>query len=247
MLKRVMIGLCAISVVAILWTEASAGCRRLPQPNGTVLCSANIPGSVTNILGTVTTQNLNSPEIDVDWQNKFELFGRETEGFPDCDPGSLDPDCGLKGKLICRKGGAKKTIDHTISQAADGITLPLRATKDIKCVLVKNGECLVTLTAIKVDVTSCTSCTPKCVATFGPGWAFHEFIPTKFNAVAASCSQDYETSSCPGQEIFIAESVNLVGGVYQAAQLNDEVYREDCDEGICPPPDEYCPYEECTF
>jgi hypothetical protein len=231
MFKRVIVGLCAISVIAMWWTEVSAGCRRIPQPNGTVLCSTKFPGSVTDILGTVATHNPDRPFIDDNWQNKFEVWGRANCAYPD----SLDDTCDLQGTLICKKGGSKKTTAHTISQATDGITLPLRATKDNKCLLLKNEECLVTLTAITVDVTSCSSCTPKCVATFGTGWTFHAFIPTAFNAVSASCSEDYYYGSCDGEEIFIVERVNLVGGAYQATQLPDSVYRGDCTDGFCQP------------
>jgi hypothetical protein len=195
-------------------------------------------------LSTLTTPNPDRPDIDVDWENKFEIWGREG-----CDnPDQLDETCGLKGNLVCQKGKHKKTTGHTISQEEDNITLPLRATKDIKCLVTKHGECLLTATTITIDVTGCLSCTPKCVEKFGPGWTFREFIPTAFNSVSASCSEEYDFDSfpsCNGQEIFLPEKQVLVGGTYQTTQQPDTIYRTDCTDGFCQPDDYYC--EECSF
>jgi hypothetical protein len=84
------------------------------------------------------------------------------------------------------------------------------------------------------------------VAKFGAGWTFREFIPTAFNGVSASCSEEYdEDGSCSEEEIFIVERLALVGGLYKATQLPDNVYRNDCMDGFCQPDDYYCFDEDC--
>jgi hypothetical protein len=227
MFKRVMIGLFAMSVVAMWWTEATAGCRII---GGTRVCASYIPGSIALIFETevISPPNPNRPIITEDWETKFEVWGREN-----CDdPKSLDPNCDLKGTLICRKGGSKKSTQHTI-RAPEQILLPLRTIEDIDCILIQDGECLTTRTTIEVHV-PCLGCDQKCKDKFGHHWTFHDFKDPEFNAVAAGCSDYDEDGSCPDQEteVFLVEQVED----FEEVTLDDEIYREDCIDGLCEPP-----------
>jgi len=92
MFKQVIIGLFAITVVALMWTEADAGCTKI---NGKRVCASWITGSE---ICKVKTKKLDNADCSLGPCPEVECTVFGTVG-PGCDT-TLDPTCDIDGILF---------------------------------------------------------------------------------------------------------------------------------------------------
>jgi hypothetical protein len=183
MVKFTMIGLFTVSVVSLLWTEATAGCRRIPQPNGTVICASYTRGSIKAIVLTNVPKKPTpgSAEINKDSQVRVELSD-------------------IEGQVVCKKSTNNHHWHHgSDSERFDFSLEALAATKDVKCLFT---TCVAQIT-FDIGKKSCPESHPVHLET----------IVDSFDAVARACEKPFKIFKegkwyevfCPAKEISIEE------------------------------------------
>jgi hypothetical protein len=184
MFKRAMIGLFAISVVAMLWTEANAqGCpfefTYCFDAGGSLICGCYNEGSLIAI-GRITCPTSDPGCIKAPVTLNAEFFGTvEDPAIPSgpCEP-TFNKECAMTGTLDCNGVSTPTTLFPSDDpNNHPNVTFPLTATAHKSC---NSGSC--TLTAV-VDLGNCAGNAANCCHNCCPSGTPHmTFTPSSFNA-----------------------------------------------------------------
>lgn len=241
MLKQIMIGLCTLSLVAILWSEADAACLKWRTLGGSKTCVSWSTGSEVCDATSTGVGNVNDCDETLGTCPTLtcSAFGTVDPGNGSCDPNTIDPDCNLQGVAFCvnKAGNARKAQGQPFTLEAF-----LSATEDIDA-CTKNGKCLNTISLnpeLSDDI---------CI---NPNWQFLTFTAQVFNAEVVVCPGGYDTTdqccdtadringgttcAVPGSEATLAQrcTVNLTN-----YRPGDKILYDCCDltalvNGQCP-------------
>lgn len=208
MFKQVIIGLLVTSAIALLWTDANAGCVNI---GGTRLCADWITGSeicVDSVTGLGNIKNctpgVNCPVVTC------SAFGTIPLGSNSCT-NNFDPnrtDCGISGIAFCvnkpgnssNANGNPFILDAVLTGIADITTCD------------KNGRCR---TSIELEPGNCPDC---CI---NPNWHLLTFTAGEFNAEAKVCPGGYDT------EGKCCSSTDRNGGLC-ISTTTETIYRQLC-------------------
>lgn len=167
MFKRVMIGLFAISVVTMLWTEAHAqvncpfGWAYCFRVGGSDVCGCYNQGSIIAV-GSIACPTNDPQCIQAPVNFAVKLFGNvPTRDASSCD---FNPDCGMKGTLYCDDDEGTPTIlfpPHAkpLSRPTDNVAhvaFPLTGQANMDCT---SGACM---TRFEIDVNECSDNAANC-------------------------------------------------------------------------------------
>lgn len=166
MFKRAMIGLSAISVVAMLWTEANAACPfDFPScggVGGSEICECYNEGGSIIAVGSIACPTNDPQCIKAPVEFAVELFGNvPTQGAPSCD---FNPNCGMRGTLHCDDDEGTPTIlfpPHAVPLSPPTVNVahvafPLTGKANMDCT---SGFCM---TSFEIDVNECSDDAANC-------------------------------------------------------------------------------------
>ncbi len=174
MIKRLMISLFAMGLIAIAGSEVNAGCANI---GGTRMCASWITGSeicsVSIQGGGSCTPGVDCPIVTC------SVFGTTNLGDGLCDPNTLDPECGLTGTSFCINPATKASKAQGNSFTLNQSLVQLPLTKTSECQL-HGSQCT---TSNEVDIAD-ADC-PECCA--NPNWILVTFTSPDFNAEVCGC------------------------------------------------------------
>jgi hypothetical protein len=221
--KRVIVGLFAISMVAMLWIEASA--QNCPFDfaycfpiGGSEICGCYGEGSLI-AAGSITCND--GPEC-IKSSVKFDVQVFGTVPDPAIPPSGSGPcsgtpfgappynkECAMIGRLDCGNGPTETTLypfDDPVH--TPNVTFPLTGKANLNCT---SGSCI---TTIEIDVGKCdgnaANCCPNCCPR-GTSQSQITFTPTSFN-VSETYSQNSGAKTGPSQVNVASGDCSLVGG-----------------------------------
>jgi hypothetical protein len=182
MIKRLMISLFAMGLIAIAGSEVNAGCTNI---GGTQVCAKWITGSeicaVTMKGGGSCTPGVDCPVVTC------SVFGRTDLGDGLCDPTTLDPECGLAGTSFCVNPDSKATNAQGNSFTLDqNVVQTLSNTFECR---LKGSKCSASSAKLDISDAECPEC---CI---NPNWLLLTFTTPDFNASACVCPNGAETIS----------------------------------------------------
>jgi hypothetical protein len=222
MFKRVTIGLFAISVVAMLWTEANADCpfdfTYCYNAGGSEVCGCYNAGSI-NAIGNITCPK-NNPRCGP-FRFDVKLFGNvPTNLASSCNADSnFNPKCGMSGHLRCDDANTLTILSPPNATPVNPdnlpvahVTFPLTGKADINC-HEPNKPYSAT---IKIDVNKCNgntaNCCPDCCPPSTKIMTFTPDTPKAFDA-RATYSQNRGAKTRLQTVIVDSADCNLKGGL----------------------------------
>ena len=183
MIKRLMISLFAMGLIAIAGSEVNAGCANI---GGTRMCASWITGSEIcsdSVIGLGNikncTEGVNCPVVTCSAFGTVPLVVSA-----DCT-NNFDPDntkCGIQGIAFCINHGGNASRAQGNPFNLDAV---LSATSNITT-CDKNGRCRTSI-ELEPDIPSAEICQ-------NPNWDFVTFTASEFNAEAKVCPGGYDAS-----------------------------------------------------
>ena len=241
MFKRVMIALFAISVVAMLWTEANADCplefTYCVDVGGSQFCGCLNEGSI-KASGSITCNPNLGTCLPGPFKYKVEIFGNE----PTSTSGACgsNPQCNMGPVTVTCNGGPPHV---TTLEAGKDVNFPLLGTGNCKsgtCETV-NGpvDCLICETNINLQNCQGQSNVPNCC--FGPdccppGTKTMSFTPDSPRAFDARTAYSQNPGAKTGPQTVIVESADcsLDSVPPRTSTCNNScTFSGPCEGGVC--------------